>query len=506
MAAVNAPQQVILPPVVGEVDPDNDPNVLDMDIALQWIGFNDEATRNRIRIEGFETFEDLKSMKDKDIRDLAESYGRRTAGDGRFIFGVRRIRYLIGMIHWVQDFARINKTPSLDDFAGNPVAFRSALDEASTRADVRKVEKDQSDTVSKAADPGKFKDERKWPEWEPAFVNYLSTIPGVSGVPLSYVVREKEVPDEDGPYESFNERAIACSPHTGAVFQADARKVHQLLKSFLQSESAEQWIKPLARKQSGRLDMKALRDHYSGEGNTSRRIAVAERLRDTLHYKNERALQFSSFLDKLQKMFNIFKEENEEITEQAKVRMLLKKVEHPQLQDAVGALRVRASMEGITFTECANHLSAQVSELPDHQTPRKVSAAGSNRSGKGNEAKRIRGGDGAANAKKRNGIYMPDGSIWTGFYSDWSQLSKDERQKVMDTRQSNKSKGVKPGSTQKLKAIKSQVAELKRTLASLKSHQNDDTTNDDSDSEPGLIPDNAGDAFGGRKSKKAKKD
>jgi hypothetical protein len=173
MAAVNAPQQVILPPAVGDADPNDDPNVLDMDIALQWIGFNDEATRNRIRIEGFETFEDLKSMKDKDIRDLAESYGRRTAGDGRFIFGVRRIRYLIGMIHWVQDFARINKTPSLDDFAGNPVAFRTALDEASTRADVRKVEKDQSDTVSKAADPGKFKDERKWPEWEPAFVNYL---------------------------------------------------------------------------------------------------------------------------------------------------------------------------------------------------------------------------------------------------------------------------------------------------------------------------------------------
>jgi hypothetical protein len=41
-------------------------------------------------------------------------------------------------------------------------------------------------------------------------------------------------------------------------------------------------------------------------------------------------------------MFNIFEEEKEEITEQAKVRMLLKKVEHPQLQDAVGALRVRA--------------------------------------------------------------------------------------------------------------------------------------------------------------------
>ena len=52
-------------------------------------------------------------------------------------------------------------------------------------------------------------------------------------------------------------------------------------------------------------------------------------------------MSFSAFLNKMQRMLNIFQEENEIISEQAKVRMLLKKVEHPQLQDAIGALRVR---------------------------------------------------------------------------------------------------------------------------------------------------------------------
>jgi hypothetical protein len=132
-------------------------------------------------------------------------------------------------------------------------------------------------------------------------------------------------------------------------------------------------------------------------------------------------------------MFNIFEEEKRGDYRTSQSLNAIKKVEHPQLQDAVGALRVRASMEGITFTECANHLSARRLEFPDHQTPRKVSATASSRSNKGNEAKRIRGGDGVANAKKINGIQMPDGSIWTGFYSDWSQLSKDDRQKVMET-------------------------------------------------------------------------
>ena len=111
------------------------------------------------------------------------------------------------------------------------------------------------------------------------------------------------------------------------------------MKSYLQAESSEQcWIKPLARHQDGRKDINFLRGHHGGEGNTSRRIAVAES--ETLHYKNEKALIFSVFLDKIQTMFNIFKTEGEPITEQAEVRMLLKKVEHTQLQTAVGKLRV----------------------------------------------------------------------------------------------------------------------------------------------------------------------
>ena len=46
-------------------------------------------------------------MKEKDIRDLAESYSRRTVAEGRVIFGLRRTRYMIGLIHWIQDFDRV---------------------------------------------------------------------------------------------------------------------------------------------------------------------------------------------------------------------------------------------------------------------------------------------------------------------------------------------------------------------------------------------------------------
>ena len=484
---------------------------LTMDTVLDWIGFDNVANRERLIAEGFTSFDDMKLMEDKDVRDLAESYGRRTVIDGRCIFGMRRARLLTGLIHWVQDHDRIGKVPSLDEFDGDAAAFREALDVAAKRAKFRKVEKDQSDTISKAADPGKFKDEKKWALWEPSFCNYLATIPGITGVPLSYVVRVKETPVEGLEYESFNEQAVACCPLEGTVFQADSRKVHQLLKSFLQAETAEQWIKPLEKKLNGRQDMEALRNHYAGEGNASRRIAMAERIRDSLHYKNERAMPFSGFLDKLQTMFNIFAEEREPITERAKIRMLLSKVEHPQLQSTVDALAIRAQMDGSTFTACANFLASQVSKLPDHQSGRKIAGTGSDR-GK-DEVKRIRGGGakGTGDGGKRNGIHMPDGSIWTGYYSDWNEMTKEDRQTVMDTRVkgTNKNKKGSGGSKSKTKAggkdHKAQVAALKRKLAALtanKSSKCDDEEADDDSS----APDNAGDSFGGRQKKKQKKD
>ena len=154
------------------------------------------------------------------------------------------------------------------------------------------------DTISKAVDPGKFKDERKWPDWEPAFVNYVSTIPGSYHVPLSYIVREQEDPDQDHDFgDDFVSEMIACTPLHGARFRANSRHIHQLLKNYLVVETAEQWIKNLEPHADGCRDMLTLREHYSGEGNTSWRIATAERMREGLHYKNERSLAFSIFLD-----------------------------------------------------------------------------------------------------------------------------------------------------------------------------------------------------------------
>ena len=70
---------------------------------------------------------------------------------------MRRTKWLIAMMNWVEDFSRCSKQPSIDDLV-TANYFTQALWTAAQRASLRKADTDQVDTISKAADPGKLKD------------------------------------------------------------------------------------------------------------------------------------------------------------------------------------------------------------------------------------------------------------------------------------------------------------------------------------------------------------
>ena len=201
----------------------------DVHQCLEWIGFGDVQHRNTIIDEGgFDRLTDFYNINETDIRDMAESFSKRSPAANRIIFRMRRIKWLISMMHWAQDHQRCSEDPDLDDIA-NADEFKEALLVLAQHASSRKTDAEKVDTISKAADPGKFKDEKKSPDWEPAFLNYLSTIPGVRGVPLSYVVRENDAPDHEMDFgNDFTACLIACAPLNDASFRADARKVHHL--------------------------------------------------------------------------------------------------------------------------------------------------------------------------------------------------------------------------------------------------------------------------------------
>ena len=252
-------------------------------------------------------------------------------------------------MHWVQDCFRANDIPNHNDFD------EPALFEALCLSQIRKSDINLVNTNTKEANPGKFKDKCKLLEWEKSFINYLLVKPGVSGIPLLYLVRDEEFPAAGFVYATSNNRMVNRAPLSGQYYVANSWRVHNLLAGFLQRENTENWICNIAKHQDGSRDMIALRRHdYAGNDNYTRRIADAKRMQATLHYKTERALPFNKFLDSLQKMFTIFEDENEPLTERAKVDKLLSKVQATtMLNAAVAQLRYQPDTAGVTFTVAA---------------------------------------------------------------------------------------------------------------------------------------------------------
>ena len=255
---------------------------------LYWCGFTNNGQRTTIFDDSLSTFDDIRMMSPKDITAMQRDFGGR-ATVGRINFGVRRTKRLTSMLYFVQDFYRVSETPTIVGLNNN--TFNTVLETALARADVRETLMDQSDTSVKQASPGPLMNERKWKEWETKFENYLSTIIGSNGVPLSYVIGDNDNPPADqSNLTNFTSRTITCAPLNGVHYEADRYTVFQQILSFTTGQPSEDWIKSTRKYADGRRSMQALRDHFSGEGNASRNIAEAERLRENLHYKNERAM------------------------------------------------------------------------------------------------------------------------------------------------------------------------------------------------------------------------
>ena len=101
----------------------------------------------------------------------------------------------------------------------------------------------------------------------------MSTLIGVNGITLSYVVREKDNPEKNGELTKFIDKTIECAPLKGNYYEAGCHTVHQALVSFIMGHPSEYWITDNLRYRDGRRSIKALRNHFSGEGNATRNIS-----------------------------------------------------------------------------------------------------------------------------------------------------------------------------------------------------------------------------------------
>ena len=467
-----------------------DPSVpVEMDplkVLLNFAGFTDTQV-TRIKQDGFDSIDDMtiQALEEEDIKKLSETFGQMPSSN-RISFGIARTKRLIGMMHWIQDHERVS-LPAKVPVGVTQDEMREAWSRALERANARKIVAKQAKATQAGADPGELKSDKAFYEWDDKWENYLSTIPGQTGVPLSYVIRVEDEPEynPETPYVSFVDQSIGCAPLSGAAYISDRRKVHQLLISHLNTVM-QQWIEPVQKKQDGRLSYEALKNHCLGTGNVSRRVAHAEQIKKSLFYSDERRLNFNQFLQKLSKMFLIFKDEGEPMAEEAKIRILFEKINHPELKQAVAALEVQHDMNKMSYAQITNHLATKVSKFDT----KLVKFRSSNVSSTKTESR--------GKGPKDGGVHMPDGSIYTGFYPNWRALPEDKKKKVIAAREKKKVAKKGKNKVSEIKTLINEVASLKRSVAKAEIAEMNEE-----DGDP-VTPTDAGAQFGGR-NKKAKK-
>ena len=131
-------------------------------------------------------------------------------------------------------------------------------------------------------------------------------------------------------------------------------------------------------------------------------------------------MYFDIFLTQCQKMFNIYKKEGEEMSDETKVRLLFRKVQHTDLRSSIDALKDSQVMgTTISYTIAENHFSTATSELPEYIS---------------NNARNISGVQVGDGAKGGNGIYNEDVSINTGHIPSWKLLPFKDQKLVIDER------------------------------------------------------------------------
>ena len=175
-----------------------------------------------------------------------------------------------------------------------------------------------------------FTNEVKWNDWAPSFRNYLRTIPGRDGVPLSYITRISDAPDPT-PHPDFIDDYVAMASLTGEAFTIDLAEVHTLIIKYITGNStAEAKVQPHIATANGRLAWKALVDHYEGVGVHSINILKADEVLESLYYigKKKPHMWWDEFEHKLTEAFIAYdkKEGRVVYSNEMKLRIIIKKI------------------------------------------------------------------------------------------------------------------------------------------------------------------------------------
>ena len=253
-------------------------------------------------------------------------------------------------VQWTRDEIRLGRDPSQIPF---PVHLVYDLIHHYKTHEKFKTD---AKTLSEAATPDKFKDNVKWDDWKPTFLNYLRSIPGRDGiVPLKYIwCRDRDEADPTAN-DDFLDDYVAMAPLEGDSYAIDTVQVHTFLLSFVSgNDTTEAKIQGMTRPNDGREAFKRLVEDYEGVGIHAIDIHEADEVIKSLFYAGRKPphMWWLEFEKRVTRAFDAYVKREDRIvhSDSMKIRMLIDKIKADFLTPMKAQLEIELSRTPMSVT------------------------------------------------------------------------------------------------------------------------------------------------------------
>ena len=290
---------------------------------------------------------------------------------GQIKFSIIQRNNIKAFVQWTKDKIRTGQDPAMLHF--QLIGISKILKRASSHAIY-------VSNRNNAIVPKDFTKAIDWADCAPTFENYLRAMPGRTGVPLSYITREDDLPNP-APNLEFLDDYIMNAPLTGSDYLEDRRAVHIKLVALIASNpEAEALIKLNEKDANGRKSWKDLKLHYEGTGMHAIDVTAASNTLTTLIYKGENPPKetWDIFERKLNTAFATYVKHYKRETHcnEMKLTLLSNKIQCPKMAAISAAIQVAITAGGSYLYE--NAMASYKAEVSKHRTAepsqRKVAA------------------------------------------------------------------------------------------------------------------------------------
>lgn len=399
-------------------------------LMLDRIGLNNAAIAalENLGLDHIGSFHDI---TEKDIPAIVKELRR-----GGTLVKQTSQNFLQALRYWVMRQERLQRNYVPEEFTD--VVMRHSLQQWQASSD-----KTPEDLIRP---PDAFKQNTKWREFSEAFITFMQHTKGQCDFPLSYVLREDAIDNDENEIEHATQEAYeeAIVPLQGHYFDLDNNAVFDSLKSRLLNGPAWTWIQDYEKRRDGRGAWKALQAHFEGVSGQIRLKSAAYAAIKRAEYKGAKNFDFDLYKRVHTQAHADLKRYGEPVAETKKVKDFLDGITEPSLQPVKFTIAGFPNLMN-NFTEAANYIS-QIVDLnrKTESITRQVSAIGG-RGGRGyggrGRTQGERGGRGGRGGRGRGrgrgrggrGNTSPNAGRW--ITSDqWHSMSEEEREAIRNER------------------------------------------------------------------------